>query len=63
MVGTSDGGTKLELSVFSRPGNQSTFKVTFEADYDGKDCRVLRDKTPAIDVLGVDIHAAAHLSD
>jgi hypothetical protein len=49
--------------VFSRPGNPSTFKVTFEADYDEKDCRGLRDKPPVIDVLGVGIHAAAHLSD
>lgn len=39
------------------------FKVTFEADYDGKDCRVLRDKTPVFDVLAVGIHAPDHLND
>lgn len=63
MVGTSGGWAALGMSVFSRLGNQSTFKVTFEADYDGKDCRMLGDKTPVIDVLGVGTQAAAHLSD
>lgn len=63
MIGTSGGWAALDMSVFLRPGNQSTFKVTFEVDYDGKDCRMLRDKTPVIDVLGVDIQEVAHLSD
>lgn len=63
MIGTSDRWAALEMSVFSRPGNQSTFKITFEADYDGKDCRVLPDKMAVFDVLAVGIHEAAHLSD
>ena len=37
-------------------------RLTFEADYDGKDCQV-RDKTPVIEVLAAGIHATARLSD